>query len=183
MRKGPRLPSSLPLWGLNQSRGFSAPCSSFTDYSQDEKALLGACDCTQSKWPGPARGHPGPPRALAARPGYATPMPWPRPIPGPPRALAPPPPPPRPLASSPPPALAARPSHATPMPWPNRGPAPPPSPSIPSLPCEPQYLAATWRSSCPLHGDPSGAEAHESLCLISENLHFSPPSRTKETAF
>ncbi|KAJ8787005.1 hypothetical protein J1605_023260 [Eschrichtius robustus] len=114
------------------------------DYSQDEKALLGACDCTQSKWPGPAPSPP-PPRALAARPGYATPMPWRRPIPGPPRAPAPPhrqprpgpapPPPPAPgpgPAPSPgpaPPGPGRAPGYATPMPWPrpSRGPAPSPA--------------------------------------------------------
>ena len=39
---------------------FSLPFAFFADYSQDEKALLGACDCTQSKWPGPASVQPPP---------------------------------------------------------------------------------------------------------------------------
>ena len=37
---------------------FSPPFSSFSDYSQDEKALLGACDCSQSKWPSPTSVQP-----------------------------------------------------------------------------------------------------------------------------
>lgn len=54
--KGPRPPPTLPPLmselGLMSSQAFL----SFADYSQDEKALLGACDCSQSKRPGPAPG-------------------------------------------------------------------------------------------------------------------------------